>query len=154
QPVRMRDLMTHSAGFEDRFAGILFIFDPNRIVPLESYLSEYRTHRVREPGVVTSYSNYGAALAGAAVSAVEGVPWQDVVERDILAPLGLAHTTTREPYPPRADLPAPLAGALARNVSTAFRWNGVAHVAREFEFITQAAPAGVMSATPSDIARY
>ena len=60
QPIRMRDLMTHSAGFEDRFAGILFIFDPTRIVPLESYLRDYRTHRVREPGVVTSYSNYGA----------------------------------------------------------------------------------------------
>jgi len=88
------------------------------------------------------------------VSAVEGVPWQDLVERDILTPLGLAHTTTREPYAPRADLPAPMRESLARNVSTAFRWGGLAHVPREFEFITQAAPAGVMSATPSDIARY
>ena len=154
QPIRMRDLMTHSAGFEDRFAGILFIFDPERLVSLESFLRDYRTQRVRAPGAATSYSNYGTALAGAVVGSVEGTQWQDLIERDILAPLGLARTTTREPYPPRADLPAPLAEPLARNVSTAFRWNGVVHVAREFEFVTQAAPAGAMSATAGDMARY
>ena len=153
QPIRMRDLMTHSAGFEDRFAGIMFVFDPERLVSLESYLRDYRTRRVREPGAATSYSNYGASLAGAVVGAVEGTPWHDLVERDILAPLGLARTTTREPYPPRADLPAPMAEALARDVSTAFRWNGATHVPREFEFVTPA-PAGAISATAGDMARY
>jgi hypothetical protein len=43
---------------------------------------------------------------------------------------------------------------LARDLSQAFRWNGVAHVARGFEYITQAAPAGAMSASAGDIARY
>lgn len=154
QPIRMRDLMTHSPGFEDRFAGILFVFEPERLVPLGQFLRSTRPRRVRTPGAVTSYSNYGTALAGAAVASVENVAWQDLVERDILAPLALAHTTAREPYPARADLPAPMRDALARDLSSAFRWNGVAHVARDFEYVTQLAPAGAMSATARDIARY
>jgi CubicO group peptidase (beta-lactamase class C family) len=154
QPIRMRDLMTHSPGLEDRAVGILFIFDPEALVTLEEFLRDYRPRRVREPGALTSYSNYGTALAGAAVAAVENVQWQDLIERDILSPLGLAHTTGREPYAPRADFPAPMAEALARDVSNAFRWNGVAHVTREFEFVTQAAPAGSMSASARDVARY
>src|SRR5688572_1210627 len=154
QPIRVRDLMTHAPGFEDRFAGILFIFAPERLISLEHFLRDYRPRRVRTPGTVTSYSNYGTALAGAMVATVEKTPWQDLIERDILSPLGLEHTSGREPYPARADLPAPMAERLAGDVSRGFRWNGVAHVPREFEFITQTAPAGVMSASPRDMARY
>lgn len=154
QPIRVRDLMTHSPGFEDRFAGILFVFEPERLIPLEQFLRDYPPRRVREPGVISSYSNYGTALAGAVVASVESTPWQELVERDILAPLGLAHTSVREPYPARPDLPAPMPDALARDLSGAFRWNGVAHVERGFEYITQAAPAGAMSASAGDIARY
>jgi CubicO group peptidase (beta-lactamase class C family) len=154
QPIRVRDLLTHSPGFEDRFAGILFIFEPERLIALEDFLRDYLPRRVRAPGTVASYSNYGTALAGAVVAAVEGAPWQDLVERDILSPLGLTHTSVREPYPERAGLPAPMAQALARDVSNGFRWNGVGHVVRDFELITQAAPAGAMSASARDIARY
>jgi CubicO group peptidase (beta-lactamase class C family) len=154
QPIRMRDLMAHSAGFEDRFAGILFGFDPERVVSLEAFLRDSRPRRVREPGLVTSYSNYGTALAGAAVASVENLEWQELIERDVLSPLGLLHTTGREPYSARAGLPAPISETLARNFSRPFRWNGVAHVERDFEFVTQAAPAGAMSASASDIARY
>lgn len=154
QPIRMRDLMTHSPGFEDRALGVLFVFDPARITPLERFLVEARPRRVREPGLVSSYSNYGTALAGAVVEAVEGMRWQDLVERDILAPLGLSHTTVREPYPARPELPAPMTDALARDLSGGFLWNGVAHVPRDFEYITQLAPAGSMSASAGDMARY
>jgi hypothetical protein len=123
-------------------------------MPLEEFLRDYRPRRVREPGLVTSYSNYSTALAGAAVAAVEGTQWQTLIERDILAPLRLEHMSGREPYSPRADLPAPIAAGLAQDFSDAFRWNGVAHVTREFELVTQAAPAGAMSSSASDMARY
>ena len=74
QPIRMRDLMAHAAGFEDRAAGILFGFDPERVPSLEEFLRDYRPRRVREPGALTSYSNYGTALAGAVVAAVRACP--------------------------------------------------------------------------------
>jgi CubicO group peptidase (beta-lactamase class C family) len=65
------------------------------------------------PGTTPAYSNYCAALTGEAVATLEGAPYQSVVEREITGPLGMSHTTFREPYPRRADLPAPMTAALA-----------------------------------------
>jgi CubicO group peptidase (beta-lactamase class C family) len=152
--IRMRDLMTHSPGFEDRVLGVLFAADPERVLPLREFLARYRPRRVREPGELTSYSNYGVALAGAIVSEIEGVEWQDLVERDVIRPLGLTHVTGREPYPARDGLPAPMPDDLARDLSEPFRWNGVAHEKRGFEYVSQVAPAGSMSASARDMARY
>jgi CubicO group peptidase (beta-lactamase class C family) len=154
QPIRVRDLMTHSPGFEDRVLGVLFAAKPADVLPLDEFLRKYRPRRVREPGELSSYSNYGAALAGAIVEQVNGERWQDLIERDILKPLGLTHVTGREPYPPRPDLPAPLAAELEGDLAKPLRWNGVAYDARSFEYITQVAPAGAMSASARDMARY
>jgi CubicO group peptidase (beta-lactamase class C family) len=154
RPIRVRDLMTHSPGFEDHVLGVLFADTPERVRSLERFLREERPRRVREPGVLSSYSNYGAALAGEIVARVEGAPWQDVIEREILTPLGLSHTSVREPYPPRADLPSPMPAALVSDLSSGFRWDGTSHQARGFEYITPVAPAGVMAATAGDMSRY
>ena len=124
--ILVRDLATHTPGFEDRVLGQFFEQNPKRIRPLADYLREERPHRVREAGALPTYSNYGAALAGEAVSWVNGHPYQDIVESEIIRPLGLAHTTFREPYPARADLPPPMpAGTLADQVtvSTGYRWS-------------------------------
>ena len=153
-PVRVRDLMTHSAGFEDRTLGQLFEKDPDRVRPLADYLREERPRRVREAGSLPVYSNYGAMLAGEAVSYVAGHPYQDLVESEIIAPLGLAHTTFREPYPPRADLPKPMPAALAGALSSGYRWAGGTYQPQAFEFVSQGAPAGAASSTASDMARY
>jgi CubicO group peptidase (beta-lactamase class C family) len=144
--IRVRDLMTHSPGFENRALGVLFAEDPAQIRPLDRWLRETRPNRVREPGILSTYSNYGAAPAGAAVAHVEGAPWQDLVEREIFSPLGLAHISVREPYPARADLPAPLSTSLAGDVSLPFRFSAGDFKPRKFEFITPVAPAGVISA--------
>jgi CubicO group peptidase (beta-lactamase class C family) len=154
QPIRVRDLMTHSPGFEDRVFGVLFAERPADLLPLDEFLRRYRPRRVREPGELSSYSNYGAGLAGAIVEQVNGAKWQDLIERDVLKPLGLTHVTGREPYPARPDLPAPLTAELEADLSTPFRWNGGTYDARKFEYITQIAPAGAMSASARDMARY
>ena len=152
--ILVRDLATHTPGFEDRVLGQFFEQNPKRIRPLADYLREERPHRVREAGALPTYSNYGVALAGEAVSWVNGHPYQDIVESEIIRPLGLAHTTFREPYPPRADLPAPMPAALAEQVSTGYRWAGGSFVPQSFEYVTQAAPAGAGSSTAADMARY
>lgn len=154
KPIRMRDLMTHSPGFEDRGLGVLFAADPAKMLPLDQFLMRYRPQRVREPGVLSSYSNYGAALAGVIVANVEGVDWQTLVERDILKPLQLTHVTPREPYPARDGFPAPLSADLTADLSAPMRWVGNAFVTRGFEYLTPVAPAGVMSASAADMARY
>ena len=109
---------------------------------------------MREAGVLPVYSNYGAGLAGEAVSWVNGHPFQDIVETEITRPLGLDHTTFREPYPPRADLPAPMPASLAGEVSTGYRWAGGGLQPERFEYLSQAAPSDSASSSAGDMARY
>jgi hypothetical protein len=64
--VRLRDLMTHTPGFEDRALGQLFERDYRRERPLDEYLRQERPNRVREPGPCRLFQ-LRRGLAGAAV---------------------------------------------------------------------------------------
>ncbi len=154
QPVRVANLMDHSAGFEDRALGQLFERNFDRVRPMDLYLRQERPKRVHAPGALSSYSNYGAAIAGEAASYVAGKPYERLVEDEILTPLGMNHTTFREPHAPKAGLPAPMPASLAANVSDGFRWTPLGFERRDYEFIEQIAPAGAGSSTASDMARY
>jgi len=151
--VRLRDLVTHTPGFEDLIFRDLFIRDPGRLQPLDAYLASHRPGRIWEPGTVSAYSNYGAALTGYAVGQVRGEPWADLLEQSILAPAGMTRTTGREPYPARMGLPAPMPVELASGMSKGYRWSGTGFAVQPFEHVN-GAPAGSISSTASDMARY
>ncbi|MGH6999078.1 MAG: serine hydrolase domain-containing protein, partial [Phenylobacterium sp.] len=151
--VSLRDLMVHQPGFEERLLKDLFFRDQARLRPLDEYLAAHRPDRIWAPGEVSAYSNYGAALAGAAVAHSGRARWEDLLEAEILRPAGMTRTTGREPYDPRADLPAPMPANLARDLSRNYRWTGAAFAARPYEF-GGFPPAGSMSSTASDMARY
>jgi CubicO group peptidase (beta-lactamase class C family) len=153
-PVRLRDLMTHTGGFEDRTLGQLFERDPRRERPLELYLRQERPNRVREPGLLPAYSNYGVGLAGAALANVTGQPFERVVADQVILPAGLTHTTFRENRPWQDGLPAPMAPALAADLSDGFRWTPLGFQTETPEFIGHIAPAGSASSTAGDMARY
>ncbi|MDI1365866.1 MAG: serine hydrolase [bacterium] len=153
-PVRLRDLMTHTAGFEDRAMGQLFERDWRRVRPLNEYLRQERPKRVREPGALPAYSNYGAALAGAAVSNVTGKPFEQLMADEILFPAGMTHTTFRDARPWRDDLPAPMSPALAAERSAGFRWTQLGLREQLPEMTGQIAPAGGASSPAADMARY
>jgi len=154
KPVTLRHLMTHTGGFEDRALGQLFERDYDRVRPLQVYLRQERPRRVREPGVLPSYSNYGAALAGTAVSTVTGKTFEALAEQEIMGPLGMAHTTFREPHEAREGLPSPMSPALARDLAEGLRWTPEGYQRQPFEYVGQLAPAGSASSTAGDMARY
>jgi CubicO group peptidase (beta-lactamase class C family) len=154
QQIRLRDAMTHTPGFEDRVLKGLFIRDPAQLQPLDDYLASHRPGRVWEPGTVSAYSNYGAALAGAALAHAEGRPWQDLLETEVLKPAGMDHTTGREPYPRRAGLPAPMPADLVQGISPPYRWSGAGFTAQPYEYVGGFAPVGAISSTAADMARY
>ena len=64
------------------------------------------------PGARFHYSNVGYAVLGEVVARLRGVPWQEAVATNLLAPLGMSRTTTRPQEPaaagwgvhPHADL--------------------------------------------------
>jgi CubicO group peptidase (beta-lactamase class C family) len=111
--------------------------------PLRELLAAELPARVRPPGVVASYSNHGAALAMLVVEQVSGMPWEKYVQARILAPLGMKRTSFDQP---------PAAG-LREDVSVGYRREGTEAKAERFEYVPLA-PAGAMSATAIDIARF
>lgn len=92
------------------------------------------------------YSNPGYTLLGALVEAVRGAPWHEVLEREVLAPLGLHRTgpQPREPHAagwavhPWADvlLPEP-AQDLGLMAAAGQLWSTTADLARFAAFLVQ-----------------
>ncbi len=141
EPVTLRDIMTHSAGFEEYVTG-LFAKDSSALRPLKEILSEQMPARVRPPGKFSSYSNHATALAAYIVQQVSGQSFGDYVEEHIIDKLDLAHTTFRQPLPPHME------GKLSKGYKFT---NGEYHE-KGFEYIPLA-PVGAASSTAGDMAR-
>lgn len=142
EPITMAHLLAHTPGFEDIGEG-LFLLNQDELLSLEEYLKRYQPARIFPAGQVSAYSNYGTALAGYIVQRVSGEPFEAYMETYIFAPLGMTHSTFRQP------LPTELAADLSRGYNFD---NGVYRVGG-FEFIS-ASPAGAMSAPAADMARF
>jgi CubicO group peptidase (beta-lactamase class C family) len=152
EPIRVRDLMQHTAGFEDLALGHLFVDRPARVLSLQDYLARYRPNRVRAPGVAAVYSNYSVALLGAIIAQVSGQSYEDYVEQRIFQPLKMLHSTFREPL--GAGNARSVAPALAKQIAEGFERSGGVFKEQGFEYISQIAPAGGLSTTAADMARF
>jgi CubicO group peptidase (beta-lactamase class C family) len=138
-PVTLRLLLTHRAGFEEHLKG-LFSRNPEP-EPLGRWLASNQPQRLFPKGDVEAYSNYGLALAGYIVERVSGEPFASYVQRYILDPLGMSHSTFRQP------LPRDLAPLMAKG----YRTSDMPPLAF---FETILAPAGGLSATGTDMGRF
>jgi CubicO group peptidase (beta-lactamase class C family) len=142
RPITLKDLLAHTPGFEDHVIG-LFAHGPEKISPLGQLLARDLPTRVRPPGEVASYSNHGTALAGYIVAEVAGVPWEEYIERNILEPLAMSHTTVRQPA----------ADKLPAEMSKGYKFEGGQYKEQGFEYVPPA-PAGSMSASAADMAKF
>jgi CubicO group peptidase (beta-lactamase class C family) len=141
-PVTLRHLMTHTPGFEDRLIGI-FANDKKALKPFGEILKEQLPERVRPAGVEMSYSNHGTGIAAYIVEQVSGLSWEEYVERNILQPLGMDHTTFRQPLPEH----------LSGMESKGYNFENGAFKEYGFEFIPLSAVGGG-SSTASDISKF
>ena len=142
QPITLTHLMTHTPGFEDWSIGLL-VSSPEELKPLSQVLAEKIPARVRPPGELSAYSNYGVALAGYIVEQVSGMPFEQYVGENIFQPLAMDSTTFSQP-PPKP---------LAAEMATGYIQTGNLPLPKEFEYITLF-PAGSMSATATDMAKF
>lgn len=144
KPVTVRSLMTHSSGWEDGALGYLITNDSNRVLPIDVTLKKHMPARVRPPDELSSYSNYGAALAGLIVQNVSGMPFNDYIKKNILDPLDMHHATFQEPLP--ADLKS--------DGVTAYVYENGIYKEKPFEYVGGFRPAGSVSASALDMTHF
>lgn len=151
-PITLAHLMAHTPGFEESLMGHLFTNDPGAVLPLAEYLARYQPQQVRPPGELPAYSNFGSALAGLIVANVSGMPFEDYVETHLFEPLGMHSSTFREPWGPQRT--GAIAPELAERISRGYRRQDGAFVVGDFEYIGSIGPAGALSTTATDMARW
>ena len=144
KPITLKNLMSHTAGFEDlAIGGRVFVRSSSDVMPLDVYLKTKIPARVRPPGEQTAYSNYGSSLAAYIVEQVSGMPFDRYVDENILLPLDMNNTTLIQPLPSR----------LASSMSNGYVYSNNAYTAKPFEYV-QTWPAGSMSSTSEDMAKF
>jgi len=98
KPVTLRNLMTHTGGFEESILNIL-LTDPKKAISLRDNLIQNQPNRIYPPGEVPAYSNYGVGLASYIVQRTSGEPFEQYVQEHIFNPLGMAHSSFYQPLP-------------------------------------------------------
>ncbi|MBD3413686.1 MAG: serine hydrolase [Candidatus Aminicenantes bacterium] len=143
EPITMAHLLSHTPGFEEKSVG-MGARKPEDLISLEEFLQENIPQRVRPPGQITSYSNYGSSLAGYIVECISGLSFEEYIENNIFEPLGMEHSTFRQPLPEH----------LAEDMSVGYKYENGVLKAEEFELLNGMAPAGALSTTGEDISKF
>ncbi len=100
EPITIRHLLTHTSGFEAHDLDIIRL-DPTSLSATRDYLIHNLPNRVRPAGAAIGYSNYGLALLGYVVERVSGMSLSDYLDRAILAPLAMTHSSAQVTPPDR-----------------------------------------------------
>lgn len=138
RPVTIRQLLTHSAGFEERGFGI-GNHDDRTAPATAAYVKAHLPAIVRKPGSHIVYANVDPALLGMVVEDITGMTMRDFMAERVLRPLGM--TDTELAYAPSTTdrLVRPYIGA------TSVPWD----VNAPFY-----APTGSIHTTAADMAKY
>ena len=140
QPVTLRNIMTHTGGFEE-VGKDLINYEQHAPMPIGTYLKRYIPQRIFAPGTTPAYSNWATTLAGYIVERAAKMPFDDYVEQQIFAPLGMNDASFRQP------LPARLKAFMAQGYSRASQDPAA------FETVVPN-PAGAMTSSATDMAKF
>lgn len=141
EPITLRDIMTHTPGFEERLKSLIFE-DVDSMRPLAESVASWVPERIFPVGSTPAYSNYATGLAGYIVERVSGQSFDDYLDANIFEPLGMTNATFRQPLPERFQ------DQMSAGYSTV--WDGEA---KDFELVDPA-PAGSLSASGAAMAKF
>lgn len=121
-PIRVRQLVSHGAGFpEDNPWGDRQLAEPDAV--LGRWVKDGIPFSTT-PDTAYEYSNYGFALAGRVIQKAAGVSYRDYVEKKILAPLGMRSSSLE---PEALDAKVRATGYGRRGPTTYFEIPSLAH---------------------------
>lgn len=141
KPITMRNIMTHTAGFEETVRHLIHD-NPDKLVPLDKFVRVSLPNRVFDAGTTPAYSNYATALAGYIVARQSGMSFDDYVDQHIFKPIGMQHSSFRQPLPKNLQ---PFMSEGYKGASSP--------KAEKFE-IVDPAPAGSLSASGADMGKF
>ncbi len=141
KPVTLRNLMTHTGGFEEVLDDII-VLDPKKQPTLRDDLIDNQPRRLFPPGVIPAYSNYGVGVASYIVQRISGEPFEQYVQDHIFTPLGMTHSSFYQP----------IQKSLAGFVSEGYR-SSTLKPAVGFEMLNPVG-AGGLSSTAADMGRF
>jgi CubicO group peptidase (beta-lactamase class C family) len=139
-PITLRNIMTHTAGFEEQVKQLI-LDDPRQLMPLRTYVEHSMPVRLFKAGSTPAYSNYATSLAGYIVQRVSGQGFDDYIDAHIFKPLGMTHASFQQPLPE----------ALAADASKGYEL--ASEPPKAYEIVTPA-PAGSLAASGADMARF
>jgi len=94
RPITLRHLLTHTAGFDDRYLNKSFRTRAERPA-LSKFIADIMPERIYPPGEIYTYSNVGNALAALVVEEITGEDFNTYCRKNIFLPLGMERTSFR-----------------------------------------------------------
>ncbi len=140
EPVTLRHLLSHSAGYEDRIRGVIMA-EGTPEPDLRTEVSVDQPEQLYRPGTVPAYSNWSNSLAAYIVQRVTGMPYADYARAEVLDRAGMTASTFAQPLP-EAD---------ASRMARGYRSIGTPPIGFE---VLGPAPAGALSATGHDLGLF
>jgi len=103
QPITVAHLLEHTAGFDDMHDNELYGPIAAESLPLAAVLARNPASRVARwrPGSRYSYANPGYTVAAYLIEKITGRPYEEVIARELLAPLGMTGAALR--WSPEVD---------------------------------------------------
>jgi CubicO group peptidase (beta-lactamase class C family) len=138
-PVTVRHLLTHTAGFDEIRPGTQAA-TRDSVLPLDRFL-EGRLVRIRPPGRTIAYSTYGITLAGEMIEEISGGTIETFFRRNIWEPLRMTRTSI--------DVPS----SLQSDVAMGYEIDSDSLVAQPWEWY-HTTPASSVNATVADMGRF
>jgi CubicO group peptidase (beta-lactamase class C family) len=141
KPITMRNIMTHTPGFEEAYRRLIIDADGSPVMSLDEYVKESMPARIYAPGNTPAYSNYATTVAGYIVTRLSGMSFDDYLDKFVFAPLDMKRATFRQPLPEalRADM--------------SLGYPRASEKSKPYEIIP-AAPAGSLAASGTDMAHF
>ncbi len=139
-PVTLRHLLTHTAGFDDRFIG-KSARSKNEALSLGKFIQTQMPDRLIDSGEISSYSNFGVALAGHVLERAYNRDFNTIMRQEAFEKLGMYNSS----FDPDDDE--------LTNFMTGYFRTGAGLIPLQYDYILDA-PAGTMVSTAHDMERF